>query len=203
MIATWVAGEATASAAMAAVTTMIERATSGASVRHMTSTAWATTATAASLSPRTQPASVRSADSVSSAKATRMIADGRVNPEPGEDAAEPSGPKRSDRDPELAAGRTGERLAEREEVGEARLVEPPAALDVLAAEVGDVGDRPAEGRQAEAEGCAEDLGQRGTVLDARCQIAPTPDTCRAIHRPIMIANSPAAIVAIRRTSRAT
>ena len=80
MIATWIAGEATASATIAAATTTIERGTSGASVRHMTSTAWATTATAASLSPATQPASERSADSVSSANPTRMIADGRVNP---------------------------------------------------------------------------------------------------------------------------
>ena len=124
-------------------------------------------------------------------------------PQPAEDAAEPTGPERADRDPELAAGRTGEGLAEREEVGEARLVEPSAALDVLAAEVGDVGDRPAERRQAEAERCAEDFGQRGTIADARRQIAPTPDTCKAIHSPIMIANSPPAIVAIRRTSRAT
>ena len=93
MIATWMAGKGTASATIAAVTTMIERATSGASVRHMTSTAWATTATAASLSPRTQPASVRSADSVSSANATRMIADGRVNPS--QPTMPPSRPARS------------------------------------------------------------------------------------------------------------
>ena len=41
------------------------------------------------------------------------------------------------------------------------------------------------------------------VVGLRSQIAPTPETCRAIHSPIMIASRPAAMVAILRTSRAT
>ena len=183
MIATWMAGEATASATMAAVTTMIERAHVGRERPPHDEHCLGDDRDRRQLEPA-HPARVGEVRGFGQQR-KRDEDDRRREgePQPADDAAEPSGPKRSDRDPELAAGRTGERLAEREEVGEARLIEPPAALDVLAAEVGDVGDRPAERRQAEAEGCTEDLGQRGTVLDARCQIAPTPDTCECDPQP--------------------
>ena len=64
--------------------------------------------------------------------------------EPGGDPAHHPGTSRPDQDPDLAAGRAGQQLAERHEVGVGRLVEPAATLDVLAPEVAEVGDRSTE-----------------------------------------------------------
>ena len=92
-------------------------------------------------------------------RATSAIADGNVNPI--HEATPPKHPRpaRPDRDPELAARRPGQRLAEREEVGELAVVEPVAPLDVLAPEVADVGDRAAERGQPEPERGAEHLAE--------------------------------------------
>ena len=64
---------------------------------------------------------------------------------------------RADGDAQLAAGRSGQRLAERHELAEGGVVEPAAALHVLAAEVADVGDRPPERGQAQAQRRDADL----------------------------------------------
>jgi hypothetical protein len=77
--------------------------------------------------------------------------------EPRDDASERPCPSRPARDPELAARRARQRLAQRDEVTERRLVEPAAPLDVLASEVADVRDRAAERRQSKAKGNAQYL----------------------------------------------
>ena len=84
---------------------------------------------------------------------------GQREPDPRHDAAEDARLARPDRDPELTAGRSGQRLAEGDQIGEAPVVEPAAAVYVLAAEVADVGDRATEGGQAQSERGAEHLGE--------------------------------------------
>ena len=68
----------------------------------------------------------------------------------------PSSPARMipSADPDLAAGRPRQELAERDQVGVGRLVDPLAAVDVLLAEVAEVRDRPAERGQPEPRGDA-------------------------------------------------
>jgi hypothetical protein len=90
-------------------------------------------------------------------------------PDPGRDAAEHSSPPRADRDPELAARRSGQCLGQCDEVGEGRLIEPVPLLDVFAAEIADVRDRPAERGQAEAERRAQDL-EDGSAIRRRAGI---------------------------------
>ena len=58
--------------------------------------------------------------------------------EPGREAAERAGPPGTDRDAELAAGSSGQELAECDQVGECVLVDPGPPFDVLAAEVAEV-----------------------------------------------------------------
>ena len=60
-----------------------------------------------------------------------------------------------------------EELAERDEVGVVRLVDPPAPHDVLVAEVAEMRDRPAEGCETQARGGAEDLEQGTTAVAHR------------------------------------
>ena len=69
------------------------RGQSGASDPASTYTAWATIATAASLSPWTQPAEARSPDDATRANATSTTADGSVNPSHA--ATPPAHPARS------------------------------------------------------------------------------------------------------------
>src|SRR5690606_35800422 len=62
----------------------------------------------------------------------------------------------------LAARRTRQELAERHEIGVARLVDPSAARHELVAEVAEMRDRTSEGRHAEFEESEKDL-DRGAV----------------------------------------
>ncbi len=80
MIATCEKGVVQARATIVAASATARRDQSGASAPAMPQTAWATTATAASLRPWTQPASARSAEAVSRPIAVSAMADGRVNP---------------------------------------------------------------------------------------------------------------------------
>lgn len=57
--------------------------------------------------------------------------------------------------------------AQRHEIAEGVLVEAAATRHVFAADVAQMGDRPAEGRQPEPERCREDLTQ-GAALGAAC-----------------------------------
>jgi hypothetical protein len=88
--------------------------------------------------------------------------DGRrqSEPDPGDEAAEHAGLTGPDGDAELAARRPGEELAQRHEIGEGVLVEPPPPSHVLVAEVPEVGDRASERRQPEAERRHEDVTPR-------------------------------------------
>ena len=80
--------------------------------------------------------------------------------EPGGERAETTCAVRSDRDPELARRRPRQEVRDGDELGELLLVEPPAAADVLVAEVADVRDGAAERGHAEPQGGPEDLGDR-------------------------------------------
>ena len=92
MIATCEIGSVQASATAAPATATTFRGQSGASDAVSAQTAWATTATAASFRPWTQPAVDRSVEAVSNARTTNATADGSVNPS--HEATPPSGPAR-------------------------------------------------------------------------------------------------------------
>jgi hypothetical protein len=70
------------------------------------------------------------------------------------------GAQQADRDPDLAARRTGKRLAEPHDVGERRFVEPLRADDVLAPEVTEVRDRSTERGEPQPQRDAEHLERR-------------------------------------------
>lgn len=63
---------------------------------------------------------------------------------PGSQCAEISRPNQSDGKSHLAAGRTGKKLAERDEIGVGRIANPAPAHDEFLAKVTDVGNRSAE-----------------------------------------------------------
>jgi hypothetical protein len=58
---------------------------------------------------------------------------------------------------DLAGGWPGKELTERNQVGIGRLVEPFASHDQFIAEIAEMGDGPAERRQAQLQECAEDF----------------------------------------------
>src|SRR5262249_44306424 len=135
--------DGTPSAMMAAATASVARGRSGASVRAMPSTAWATTATAATLRPCNQPEPA--------AEAKRHEGGGRGQ---GESAPGRQGPgipaaQQADGDAHLARGRPGQERAERDQVGVALVVEPGPPAHELLAEIAEMGDRSAEGGQPE------------------------------------------------------
>ena len=90
---TWAAAPPQASTTAAAATAMARRITPRASVRPICQTAVATTATAASSRPCTQPSPATSPPPTPDANATSSTADGRVKPSHA--ARPPSGPARS------------------------------------------------------------------------------------------------------------
>ena len=67
--------------------------------------------------------------------------------------------------PTLAAGRTGQELRQRDQVGVGLLVEPFAALDEFVVEIAEMRDRAAEARQAETEKGGEHFADAAV---ARC-----------------------------------
>ena len=71
--------------------------------------------------------------------------------QPREEASKIPRAPRPNRDAELAAGRPGQELAQRNQLGESLLREPLPPRHVLVAEVADVRDGPAKGRQAKAQ----------------------------------------------------
>jgi hypothetical protein len=82
-----------------------------------------------------------------------------------------------ERHADLTAGRARKELAERDEVGVVRLVDPPAPHDVLVAEVAEMRDRPTEGCETQARGGAEDLEQ-GTTASLTDSLRSTLGSCR-------------------------
>ena len=81
-------------------------------------------------------------------------------PQPARHPAQQPGPQDPEPDPDLRAGRAGQELAERDQVGERRLVDPATPRDVLGPEVADVRDRPAERGQSEPQRDPEHLERR-------------------------------------------
>ena len=86
---------------------------------------------------------------------------GQCEPEPRGQSADVTGPTHSYGNPKLAAGGAREELAKAHKLGEALFGEPLASGDVLVAEVADVGNGPAEGREAQAKGDEEDFDGAG------------------------------------------
>ena len=129
----------------------MRRGQSGARLPAIDQTACATTATAASLRPWTQPAPDRSVVAATSPNSVRATADGSVKPSHAAMPPSHAGASRADRDADLAAGRSGQHLGQRHHVAEGRLVQPAAARHVLPAEVAEVGHRPPERGQAEPQ----------------------------------------------------
>ena len=93
MTRTWAAAVGHTETASAAAMAIVARSRSGASVRAMPQTAWATTATAASLRPWSQPAPERSSPRTPSPNSTMATADGRVKPS--QAATPPASPART------------------------------------------------------------------------------------------------------------
>ena len=151
MISSCVQAVAKVRAATAATMAMVARHLSGAKLRPMDQTAWATTTTAAIFSPWSHPAPEVSQAATPRAKRVRMMADGRVNPS---QAASPSGqpcPGHPDDYSNLAAGRSRQELAEGDDVQVGPVVQPLPARHVLLPEVAYVGDGAAEGYEPQPQ----------------------------------------------------
>ena len=129
----------------------------------MPHTAWATTATATTFSPCSQPASADAERPHAVGERDERDRRRQGEAEPRREPAEQAGAHHAERDPDLAARRAGQELAERDEVGVGALVEPAAPHDELVAEIAEVRDRPAERGEAQAQRGAEDLEQ-GRVI---------------------------------------
>jgi hypothetical protein len=112
-------------------------------VRAIPQTAWATIATATSLRPCNRP--------VLRAISKEDEQDGGWKREgnPSSKAAEIAAPHQPNGKSNLAAGRTREELAQRDEIGERRLVDPTTPDHEFLSEITDVGDRTAKAAYAE------------------------------------------------------
>ena len=103
------------------------------------------------------------------ANSTSASAEGRVKAAQAASRAEQPAAQQPEREADLAAGRAGQELAERHEVGIARLVDPAPAQHELVAEVAEMRDRAAERGQPELEEGAEHLARRaGRGRAVRC-----------------------------------
>ncbi len=76
---------------------------------------------------------------------------------PGGEGPERAAAHQAERKPDLAARRTGKKLAEGDEIGITRLVDPFSARDQLVPEVSEMRDRAAKRGQAEFQEGGEDL----------------------------------------------
>src|SRR6185312_17535646 len=88
---------------------------------------------------------------------------GQSEPRPCGEAAEIARTREPDREAGLAACRSRQELGERDQFREGALVEPGALDDKLAAEIAEMGDRPAEAGEAQLEKDAQDLEGRAGV----------------------------------------
>jgi hypothetical protein len=79
------------------------------------------------------------------------------------ETAQVTGPHEADGKSNLAAGRTGQELAERHEIGIGLFVEPAAANDKLRAEIADMSDRAAKAGKAEPEEDQENFERRASL----------------------------------------
>src|SRR5205807_957836 len=103
--------------------------------------------------------------------------------DPGRHRTEQAGAHQSDRDPGLAAGRAGQELPQRDDVGIGAVVEPFAALDEFGAVVTEMGDRSAEAGQAEPQEDAQDFPCRAALGRARLRLVTGDDRFgRPLHQ---------------------
>ena len=143
--------------AMAAAIAIEARRASAAMVRAIVQTACATTATATTISPCSQPAADTPDPCTSSAKATRAIADGKVKPA---HAASPPGipalwmPMAM---PSWLLARSRDHLAEGHKIRVALLIEPLPSDHVFLVEVSEMSNRSAKRHDAEAAGNRQHL----------------------------------------------
>ncbi len=135
----------------------------------MPQTACATIATATSLRPWSKPGPSRPAERAG-AEGEQNKRDRRGQREAGPcgERAEVAGTNEADRKADLARSRTGQELAQRDEIDISLVVEPAPADDELLAKIPDMGDRPAERAHSELEERQEDFERRtGMRMPAR------------------------------------
>ena len=153
---------------------MLARSLSGARLRPMPQTAWATTATATIFKPRSQPASAKSNEPTPKANTVSNTADGRVNPS---QAANPPGsPARMIPTviPTWLLAGPGRNWHRATTSGVASLIQPLSPGDVLFAEVAQMGHRPAEGSQPQPQRHQKDLNDPLGRPDGTVSQSPTP-----------------------------
>src|SRR6185503_126198 len=89
-----------------------------------------------------------------------------------------------ERQPDLAARRPRQELAERHDIGKAGLVEPAPASDELGAEIAQMRHRPAKGGEAEPEKSAEDFERRpGLALHRLARLRHPPPRLSTLRQP--------------------
>ena len=76
---------------------------------------------------------------------------------PSREAAEIAGPHEADEKPDLTTGRTGQELAQPDEIGICVLVKSAASHNELFTEIPEVSDRPAEAGEAKLQEGKEDF----------------------------------------------
>jgi len=82
---------------------------------------------------------------------------------PGGEGAEPAASHEAEGKSDFAAAWARQKLAQRDQIGIRRLIQPAAANDELFPEVADVGDRSAERGQAEFGECRQHLARRSAL----------------------------------------
>ena len=156
----------------------------------MPHTAWATIATATSFRPCNRPEPDRSFERARTIGEENEKNGGRQRESgPGGKAAESAGTHQSEREPDLAARRAGQELAQRDEIGIGLLVEPAPAHHEFVAEIADMSDRTAEAADPQFEEDQQDL-ERGTpsslgqggLLGSRHRSHPSPFRRRSGRR---------------------
>ena len=114
--------------------------------------------------------------------------------------AQRAGPHQAQREADLAGGRAGQELAQRHQIGIAGLVHPASPGNELVAEIAQMRDRPAKGRDAEFQEGAEHLAGRalrsvgGSFMSRDGIRCPVPAHCRIC---ILHPSSPAFVVAAK------
>ena len=89
---------------------------------------------------------------------------GQGESQPRGESAEQAGAQDADRHADLTAGRAGQELAERDEIGVLRFVDPAPPHDVLVAEVAEVRDRSAERGEAQTHRGAQHFEEGSAAI---------------------------------------
>jgi len=120
------------------------------------------------LQPVDEPVTDRSAEGRRDDGKGDQQRDGRQRePAPCGDPAEPTGAQQTDGEASLAAGGSGQELAQADKIGEGLLVEPAAPFDKLATEIAEVRDGASEGRQAELKKHGKNVERRSSRASRR------------------------------------